>query len=343
MLTLGIETSCDETAISVVRDGHEILSNIISSQAALHKEYQGVFPEYASRSHVDLILPTLEKALEEAKTSLTEIDLIAVASRPGLMGPLLIGLNAAKALSYSLSIPYVTVNHLEAHLYSAMMPLDTPPEFPSIGVVISGGHTFMVKITSYRTYELVGASVDDAIGEAFDKVATLLDLPYPGGPEIEKIAKEGDPQKYPFKAGKVKGRPLDFSFSGLKTQVLYAVKGQSSKKTSPSIIPESEKKHIAASFQMTALSDIVYKTIKGAQELGCSQVFLGGGVTNSSKLKELFEFHAPSTLSIHFPDKNLTIDNGAMIAGLGYHVFLSTSSSDSYEENASPSGRKILG
>jgi N6-L-threonylcarbamoyladenine synthase len=338
MLVLGIETTCDETAIAVVKNGKEILSNVISSQIELHRPFKGVFPEYASRSHVDLFLPTLELALKKAAISLTDIDLIAVASEPGLMGSILIGLNGAKALSFSLDIPYVAVNHLEAHLYGSIMSLDKEPEYPALGVVLSGGHTFMVKMLSSEKFEMIASTVDDAIGESFDKVAALLSLPYPGGPEIEKLALLGDSTKYPFKAGKVKDNALAFSFSGLKTQVLYAVKGQSSNKSSPSIIEESEKKHIAASFQMTALSDVVMKAIKAAELIGCRQIFLGGGVTSSSKLKELFRLHVPPTISLHFPGPNLSIDNGAMIAGLGYHKYLTHLECDSYATSATPSG-----
>ncbi|MCF7806347.1 MAG: tRNA (adenosine(37)-N6)-threonylcarbamoyltransferase complex transferase subunit TsaD, partial [Simkaniaceae bacterium] len=278
----------------------------------------------------------------EANVLPSSIDLIAVANRPGLMGPLLIGLNTAKALSFAWSIPYVTVNHLEAHLYASMMLLKETILFPALGVVISGGHTFMLRIDSFRNYQLISSTVDDAIGESFDKVASLLDLPYPGGPEIEKLAKEGDPTKYPFKAGIVKKDPLSFSFSGLKTQVLYAIKGMNGNKKGESQIDPNEKKHIAASFQITALSDIVKKALKAATLSGASQIFLGGGVSNSSKLKELFTLHAPPTLSIHFPPKNLSIDNGAMIAGLGYHIFTKNFQSDSYAAVASPSGSVLF-
>lgn len=340
MIVLGIETTCDETAAAIVEDGQRVLSNVIASQSHLHRAYRGVFPEYASRNHVDLILPVIEDAIGKAKLKPSDIDLIAVANRPGLMGPLIVGLNAAKALSFAWDIPFVCVNHLEAHLYASMMGQEV--HFPALGVVISGGHTFMLKVESFRQYSLIASTVDDAIGEAFDKIASLLDLPYPGGPEIEKLAREGDPHRYPFKAGKVKNNPLNFSFSGLKTQVLYAVKGSNSNRSSPNIIADSEKKHIAASFQMTALSDIVHKAIKGAEELGCSQVFLGGGVSNSSRLRELFIDHAPTTLSITFPPANLSTDNGAMIAGLGYHVYLSNSKSDDYSMQATPSGSTLF-
>ena len=315
-MILGIETTCDETAAAVVRNGKEILSNAVMSQADQHVQYRGVFPEYASRNHVDLILPAVEKAMEGIDPS--EIEAIAVANQPGLMGPLLMGVTAAKALALAWNKPLIGVNHIDAHLYAAMMEVE--PQFPALGVVVSGGHTHMVRIDSMTQFEVVSSTVDDAIGEAFDKVAALLDLPYPGGPEIEKLAKEGNPNAYPFKPGRVKSNPLAFSFSGLKTQVLYAVKGSNSNKYSQNIIDESEKKDIAASFQMTALSDICNKAIKGAQALGLSQIFVGGGVTNSSKLKEIFASHTSPTLSIHFPPSALTTDNGAMIAGYAHYL-----------------------
>ena len=315
-MILGIETTCDETAAAVVRNGKEILSNVVMSQADQHVQYRGVFPEYASRNHVELILPAIEKAMEGIDPS--EIEKIAVANQPGLMGPLLMGVTAAKSLALAWDKPLIGVNHVDAHLYAAMMGME--PNFPALGVVVSGGHTYMVKICSMTQFEMISSTVDDAIGEAFDKVAAMLDLPYPGGPEIEKLAKLGDSKKYPFKPGRVKTNELAFSFSGLKTQVLYAVKGSNSNKYSQNIIDESEKKHIAASFQMTALSDICNKAIKGAKALGLSQIFVGGGVTNSSELKDIFASHASPTLSIHFPPQELTTDNAAMIAGFAHYL-----------------------
>ncbi|MDN3504205.1 MAG: tRNA (adenosine(37)-N6)-threonylcarbamoyltransferase complex transferase subunit TsaD [Rhabdochlamydiaceae bacterium] len=341
MIVLGIETTCDETAASIVIDGKHILSNTICSQADYHSQFRGVFPEYASRNHVDLLLPTIEKSLTEANISSNDIDLIAVANRPGLMGPLLMGLNCAKALAFCWDIPFVCVNHLEAHLYAAMMEQKTI-SFPALGVVVSGGHTFMVEINSFRNYRLIGASIDDAIGEAFDKVAAMLNLPYPGGPEIEKLATTGDPKRYPFKAGLVKNNRFNFSFSGLKTQVLYAIKGANSNKHSPSIIHEEDKKDVAASFQQVALTDIVKKALSAAVVINATDIFVGGGVTNSSKLKEIFTILTPNNTKIHYPPKNLSIDNGAMIAGLGYHVGTSDLASMSFKENAVPSGAVLF-
>jgi len=311
MKVLGIETSCDETAVAVVEDGNKILVNLVASQAKVHEQFGGVYPEVASRHHVDQLVPLVEMAIKDH-----EVDLIAVANGPGLMGALLMGVIGAKSLSYGWEKPLVGVNHVEAHLYSAMM--ESPPVFPSLGVVVSGGHTFLAKMHGVCDYEMIGTTVDDAVGEAFDKVAALLEFPYPGGPHIEKLALEGDESKFPFKAGTVKKRPLDFSFSGLKTNVLYTVKGANCDRKAPSIISEDDKKHIAASFQKAALTNIVNKSLAAAKTFNCKAIYCGGGVTLSKKLKELFEI---SPYPVFYPPKGLSADNGAMIAGLGYHLY----------------------
>lgn len=320
MLVLGIETTCDETAIGVVENGKHILANVIESQIPIHSQYGGVFPELASRHHVDKLIPTLKEALTQAKVTLDAIDLISVAYGPGLMGSLITGVEFAKHLSFSNAIPLVKVNHVEAHLYSAMMATDDPIEFPVLGVIISGGHTHLVEMKSYLDFQIIGCTQDDAIGEAFDKVGALLELPYPGGPAIEKLAVLGDPSKFPFKAGNIKSQAYDFSYSGLKTQVLYAVKG-TSQKQAMKILADEDKKHVAASFQKTAFYDLIEKILKAAKNLGFKQIFLGGGVSNNCYLRQELTKLAPPTLSIYFPHPKLTIDNGAMIAGLGYHVF----------------------
>ena len=320
MNVLGIETTCDETAVAIVRDGKDILANCIASQAKLHEQYGGVFPEMASRQHIDQLLPLVEVALKQAQLTSDKIDLVAVANGPGLMGALLMGVTAAKGLSFAWEKPLVGVNHVEAHLYSAMMTSEHEPIFPALGIVLSGGHTFLAKMNTITDYSIIATTVDDAIGEAFDKVATLLGLPYPGGPHIEKLALKGDDTRFPFKAGQVKKRPLDFSFSGLKTNVLYTVKGPQANRKAPDLITEADKKDVAASFQQVAFSDIVSKAIQAAQTFPCQGIYLGGGVTNNQRLKTLFE-EARSHLPIYWPPKELTLDNGAMIAGLGYHLY----------------------
>ncbi len=314
MLILGIESTCDETAASVVKNGKEILSHVVRSQVEIHRPYNGVFPELACRRHFDVMLPIIQEALNLAGVTHHNLDRIAVASTPGLLGAILTGVTCAKTLSYVWDIPLVGVNHVEAHLYAAMM--DAPQLFPSLGVVISGGHTALLKMESIGEYELLGKTVDDAVGEAFDKVAALLGLSYPGGPEVEQLAKSGKKEKYPFKRGVVKGAPLNFSFSGLKTNVLYKLKGQSCNKSAPTLLAEEEKPHIAAGFQHTALSDIVAKSLLAAGSFDCQAIYFGGGVSSNQYLRSLL----PSDLNIFFPAKGLSVDNAAMIAGLAYHL-----------------------
>lgn len=326
MLVLGIETTCDETACAVVRDGKEILSNVVTSQIDLHNEYGGVVPELACRRHVDLFQPTLDKALRDAHISLKQIDLIAVAYAPGLIGALLIGLNAAKTLSLSLQKPFVGVNHVEAHLYAALMSQPHFPQFPCLGMVLSGGHTALLKVKGIGDYQLIGQTVDDAIGESFDKAAKILGLPYPGGPYIESWARLGKLGTFKFKPGKVKGKPFDFSFSGLKTQVLYAVKGQNEKGLEKSLT-QQQKYDLAAAFQETALMDIIEKAKLAASQENCRTIMLGGGVTFNKHLRHLFQERAPELETI-WPDPSLSLDNAAMIAGLGYHVFLKKGEGD---------------
>ena len=319
MLVLGIETTCDETAIAVVENGKIIHSNIFRSQIETHKKFGGVYPELASRQHIDHLLPLIEKTLEIANIKKYELNLIAASYTPGLIGCIVMGLNCAKALSYSLNIPFIGVHHIEAHLYAAIMS-DKTPVFPSLGIVLSGGHTLIAKIKSLGEYEILGSTVDDAIGEAFDKVARFLDLPYPGGPEIEKLATSGNPSAHPFKAGTVKNHPLHFSFSGLKTNVLYSIKGQNQDKNAPSNLSQQEKADIAASFQSAAFSDVIKKASIAAKQHHLKTIYLGGGVTNSQTFRKLFEEQSPN-LSLVFPAKGLSLDNGAMIAGLGYHKY----------------------
>lgn len=309
MLVLGIESTCDETACALVRDGRDILSNVVSSQIDLHQTYGGVVPELACRRHVDVLIPVLREALTTAGVRLPEIDLLAVARGPGLIGALLIGLNAAKSLSLVLQKPLVGVNHIEAHLYASLMSTSEKVSFPCLGVILSGGHTVMVLIRELGSYELIGQTVDDAIGEAFDKVARILHLRYPGGPEIERLAASGDSKRYPFKGGRVKGQPMNFSFSGLKTAVLYAVQGGG-----------FEAADIAASFQRAALEDILNKTLLAAKQYHCETLVFGGGVTNNRVLRALFAKEAPHLRAL-WPPSELTLDNAAMIAGLGYHVY----------------------
>lgn len=330
MITLGIESTCDETGCSIVRNGAEILSNVISSQIDLHQEYGGVVPELACRRHIDVIIPVLDEALKVADVTLNEIDLIAVAHGPGLIGALLIGLNTAKALSFSLNKPLIGVNHVKAHLYAALMSQQEKASFPCLGVVLSGGHTAIVLMENLSTYQLIGQTIDDAIGEAFDKVAKMLNLPYPGGPQIEKLAQQGNPHAYSFKGGFVKGSPLDFSFSGLKTAVLYALKGQNGKRDESLAVTLEEKANLAASFQHAALMDIVSKAGIAAKKYGIKTLIFGGGVTNNKQLRKMFEQTHPH-LTCLWPMPGLDMDNAAMIAGLGYQLFKQNGVGDSLD------------
>ena len=334
-IVLGIETTCDETACALVEGGQKILSNIVSSQIDLHCAFGGVVPELACRRHLDLVIPVIRQSLEASGIALSEIDGIAVAAGPGLVGALLIGVNTAKALSLALNRPLIGVNHVEGHLYAAMMNRLDAISFPCLGVVLSGGHTAILEIQALGNYKLRGQTVDDAIGEAFDKVAKILGLPYPGGPIVEKLAKKGDPKAFPFRGGRIKDRPLDFSFSGLKTAVLYAVKGAGNRATAPDVISEDQRADIAASFQEAALGSILSQVVDAVKQTGIHQIVFGGGVTNNSRLRELFAQQAPQ-LECFWPPQDMVLDNAAMIAGLGYHKFLENSQGDSLALEAYP-------
>ena len=330
MIVLGIETTCDETAASVVCQGKEIHSNVIASQSKIHQPFGGVFPEVASRNHVKALPWVIKQALIEANVSLSHIDLVSVAKGPGLIGPLLIGINGAKALALGLKKPFIGVNHVEAHLYAAMMQ-QKDPIFPSLGLVLSGGHTFLVLILGLGKYKKIGSTVDDAIGEAFDKVAHLLDLPYPGGPELEKLALQAkECRKNLFKPGVVKDSAYDFSFSGMKTNVFYSIHGQNGKKTSPCPLTFQEKAEVAYSFQEAAFKDVVNKSIQAAHAFQCQAIYIGGGVSNNQRLRALFQEKAPH-LSVFWPPFGLSLDNAAMIAGLGFCLYQQEGKGDSFD------------
>jgi N6-L-threonylcarbamoyladenine synthase len=337
MLVLGIESTCDETACSVVRDGKEILSNIVASQEKLHEPFGGVFPEVAARRHADVIIEIIQKALAEAKVTLKDIDLIAVARGPGLIGAILIGLNAAKTLAMTCNIPFIGVNHVEAHLYASLMSHSQIPAFPCLGVVLSGAHTHLVEMKAIGQYDLLGQTIDDALGEAFDKVARVMGLPYPGGPVIEKLARLGDHKRYSFNTGKVKNRPLDFSFSGIKTGVLYAVKGQNGLKTDEHPLTETDRNDLSASFQHVVFTDVIKKTLLAAKERNCKTIIFGGGVTNNQHLRRMFAEAAPqSEYNLFWPSFGLSLDNAAMIAGLGFHQYNNRGEGDSLQLEAMP-------
>lgn len=310
---LGIESSCDETAAAIVRDGREILSNIIATQIPWHKEYGGVVPEIASRKHLEFIVPVIKKALKEANISLDELDGIAVTYGPGLVGGLLVGLSAAKALAYSRNLPLIGVNHIEGHIYANFLayPQLKPP---LICLTVSGGHTTLLAITKLGSYEILGQTRDDAAGEAYDKISRVLGLGYPGGPAIEKAAKEGSPS-YIFP--KALADELDFSFSGLKTAVINLVHNAEQKEEKLNVYD------LAASFQAAVIEVLVEKTIRAAKLKQVKNVLLSGGVASNEALRTaLNKACQKEGLTLYYPPKILCTDNAAMIACTGYYRFL---------------------
>lgn len=331
MLVLGIETSCDETAASVVRDGRVALSDVVSSQIEVHKRWGGVVPELASRNHVVQVLPVVDEALTKAGVTLADLDVIAVTTGPGLIGALLVGLQAAKALAWAAGKPLVGVNHLEGHLLAIRL-LEGAPEPPFLGLVVSGGHTSLYSVENFSTYKLIGSTRDDAAGEAYDKVAKMLGLPYPGGVQIDKLAHDGDPKAIHFPRANIKNGELDFSFSGLKTSVLTHLHKH----------PEPKGQELAdlcASFQEAVADPLTRKAIKAAKRFGHSQLVLCGGVAANSRLRALAAERAvDARLNLFLPPVKLCTDNGAMIAVAGTHAFLRGERAD-LSLNADPAWR----
>jgi N6-L-threonylcarbamoyladenine synthase len=321
MLVLGIESSCDETAAAVVRDGIEILSSVISSQIELHKPFGGVVPELAARDHLEKIDPIVDQALEQANVSLKDIEAVAVTQGPGLVGSLLVGVCYAKALAWGLDIPFIGVNHIEGHVYS--VAFENPPvEYPALALIVSGGHTNLFFVPEEGKYKVVSRTRDDAAGEAFDKVGKMLGLEYPGGPVIEKLAKEGDPKKIKFPIAKISdGRP-DFSFSGLKTAVMRYLKENEIEPVAEGEEPSQEIKDIAASFQYTVVRSLMKNVEKLGLELNPKTLIVAGGVACNLALREASEkVAAKLSLPVYFPSKHLSTDNAAMIAAAGnFHL-----------------------
>ena len=322
MKILGIETSCDDTACAVVEDGRRILSSVVASQDELHGRFGGIVPEIACRAHIESILPCVDQALKEVHLSVDDVDAVAVTTRPGLIGALLIGLTAAKAASWVLDVPLVAVDHLEAHIYGAWLG-GAGPTLPAVSLVVSGGHTSLFLTKGPLDHELLGATTDDAAGEAFDKVANILRLGYPGGPAIERAAVGGDPKAVELPRAWLDRESLDFSFSGIKTAVLYHCLGQNASKQDiarasyePQFVAD-----VAASFQEAVVEVLVRKTCLAAEQADAAGVILGGGVACNALLRQRLTTQAQqSGLTVTLAPKELCRDNAAVVAGLGYHL-----------------------
>jgi N6-L-threonylcarbamoyladenine synthase len=308
-LILGIETSCDETAAAVIEGGRKALSNVVASQVDIHKEYGGVVPEIASRKHVELILAVVKKALTSAGKDTDELEGIAVTNGPGLLGSLMVGLSTAKAFAYGLGIPLIGVNHLEAHLSAVHLEHDV--EFPFVGLVVSGGHTSLYLVKDYAEFELLGKTRDDAAGEVLDKAAKLLGLGYPGGVEIDRIAKEGDPDAIRFPRPFKSSASFDFSFSGLKTSIVYYIRKHPA--------PDSERlKDVCAGYQEAIAETLTDKTLLAAMEYGVKSAVISGGVACNSRLRALArERFDKEGITLHIPSPVYCTDNAAMIGALG--------------------------
>lgn len=320
---LGIETSCDETSAAVVVDGVDVRSNVVASQVDLHAKYGGVVPEIASRAHIERLDAVIEEALTTAKVTQADIDAIAVTHRPGLVGALLIGVTAAKTLSWAWGKPLVGVDHIRAHAYSPAIGLEKPP-WPAVGLIVSGGHTSLFLIRDATSIELLGATIDDAAGEAFDKVATILGLGYPGGPLVEKLAKDGNKHAVDFPRTLLGADSLDFSFSGVKTAVLYHIHGSGRTSGGLEKLSPAQLSDIAASFQEAVIDVLVRKTLLAAARTNVRTVVMGGGVAANKTLRTALESACTQKgLAFHAAKMAYCTDNAAMIAGLGYHQLIS--------------------
>lgn len=327
MNVLGIETSCDETAVAIVRDGRQTLSSVVASQMAEHARFGGVVPEVASRRHVEAINTMVRAALAQAEITPREIDLIAVTNRPGLLGALLVGVSAAKAMAMAMNVPLVGVHHIEAHLYANFL---THPaaDFPAVALVVSGGHTDLFHLRGHGEYSLLGRTRDDAAGEAFDKCARLMGLTYPGGPAIQEAAATGDPKSVKLPRAYLPDS-YEFSFSGLKTAVRNVLHGSTNKGLGNSPRESGRETHptpsvpdLAASFQEAVVDVLVRKTIAAARDTGVERVFLAGGVAANERLRERMGVACDEAgLRLFYPPPALCTDNGAMIAAAGYFYY----------------------
>jgi N6-L-threonylcarbamoyladenine synthase len=314
---LAIESSCDETACAVLENGRALLTSTVASQMEMHARYGGVFPEVASRQHVLSIIPVVEQTLVKSSLTLKDIDALAVTRGPGLAGSLVVGMNMAKGLALGTGLPLVGVNHLEGHIYSSWIynageSIPSEPQFPLMALLVSGGHTELNLMTDHLTYKRLGSTLDDAAGEAFDKVGRLLGLPFPGGPSIQKAAENGDPTRFKFTRAKL-DNPYDFSFSGLKTAVLYEVNALKKKSNT---LPVED---LAASFQATAVDILFKKTMQAARDFNAKEILVAGGVSANRALRNAFQ--AQTEFKVNIPAFSLCTDNAAMIAAAGYYRY----------------------
>ncbi len=316
--TLGIETSCDETSVAVLRDGREILSNIVYSQAHLHEKYGGVVPEVASRNHIKKLPFVVKEALDQAGIAFSDIALVGATYGPGLVGPLLVGLSYAKAVAYALNKPFVGVNHLEGHIFAHYLENpDAPPPF--LALIVSGGHTLLVEVRAYGEYEILGETRDDAAGEAFDKVGKLLGLGYPAGAALDRLARQGNPKALALPRPMLDSDSLEFSFAGLKTAVVYYLRDH----------PDADRADVAASFQEAVVDVLVEKTLRAARQLNIKRVIVVGGVAANSRLRE--RLLSQKNLHVFFPKMELCTDNAAMIAACAYFRHTQLGQSDSFD------------
>jgi len=312
MIVLGIETSCDETSAAVVRDGHQVLACEVASSLHFHKKYGGIVPEIASRMQLETIVRVTQSAVEDAGILLKKIGLVSVTSGPGLLGSLLVGVSFAKSLSLAYGIALIGINHVHSHLYANFLN-STGIKLPFVGLVVSGGHTSLFYVRDFDDIKILGQTQDDACGEAFDKVAKILGLGYPGGPFIEQIARQGNPRAIKFNCSGTK-HILDFSFSGIKTAVLYLTRDRK--------IPLAYKSDIAASFQEAVIDTLIHKALFACKQKKVKSLVIGGGVVANSRLREKFgAIFKREGIICYFPSKELCLDNAAMVAGFGYQLF----------------------
>ncbi|HEX7963750.1 MAG TPA: tRNA (adenosine(37)-N6)-threonylcarbamoyltransferase complex transferase subunit TsaD [Candidatus Saccharimonadales bacterium] len=349
MIVLGIESSCDETAAAVVKDGKRLLSNVVASSMDIHAQYGGVVPEIAARSHIEAIMPVIQQALDDAGCTWDDIDAIAVTYGAGLLGSLLIGVLAARTLAIVKKKPLYAINHVEGHIYANFLTETTlegyqmrsvQPEFPMLGLIVSGGHSQLVVWHDHFNYKLLGQTQDDAVGEAFDKVAKILGLPYPGGISVSVLAQQGNPAAYKLPKARMQEK-YDFSFSGLKTAVLRTAQEAVGKDFSlpsielPGLLNETQKADLAASFERVAYETLVDKAVLAFEEFHPKSFVIGGGVAANAELRRQLAERLP--LPIEYPDRKLCGDNGAMIAALGcFHASLSQPEADPYSLECAP-------